>query len=105
MDNISLLNELRGRITNRFGDIAERRILFGSRTQGLARDYSDYGILIVLKNSYDWRREDAIRDLCYDLCIEYGIVIDTKFISSGELNTVKGKQPFFLNAIETGISA
>ena len=104
MENISLLRELRGGINRRFGDIVDRIIMFGSRASGAARDYSDYDVLIILKNRYDWRREDEIRDVCYDLCIENDIVIDAKFISKDELRTLKGRQPFILNAMETGIS-
>ncbi len=103
MDHKLLLKSIKTNINNQLGNIADKVILFGSRVEGTARDYSDYDILIVLKNDYDSELERKIYDVCYDLDLKYDIIIDIKLISKNELLTIKGKQPFIANAFETGI--
>lgn len=80
-------------------------ILFGSRNTGNADEFSDYDILIILDQDYDWIIEDKIYDLCYDVMLEADIIIDVKIISVNELNSDRGKQPYIQNAINTGLYA
>ena len=103
MDHKLLLNELKKSLNERLGNIILQVILFGSRVNGTPRDYSDYDVLIVLLKDYNSDLEWKIYDSCYDLDIKYDIIIDAKLISKNELSTIKGKQPFITNAIETGI--
>jgi hypothetical protein len=45
-----------------------------------------------------------ILDVVYDFELKYDIFIDFKIISMQELkNSIRGKQPFFQDAIENGI--
>jgi predicted nucleotidyltransferase len=103
MDNNKILNILKDRIAKKFGSIVENLILFGSRTKGSAMEYSDYDILIILNSSYNWELERKIYDLCYELDLEYDIIIDVKLISMDELQTIRGKQPYIQHAIESGL--
>ena len=41
----------------------------------------------------------------YEMDLKYDIVTDVKLISHRELSTIKGKQPFIINALESGIVA
>ena len=100
--NKIILTELKELLTAGFGDDIGRVILFGSQVEGRARRYSDYDILVILNKDYGWRLEDAILDSCYEIDLKYDIVTDVKVISRNELNTMKGKQPFILNALEHG---
>lgn len=104
MNKIDILKELKQLIQNRFADSVEKIILFGSQINGKARAYSDYDILIVLNNDYDWRTENEILDLCYEIDLKYDIVTDVKIISQHELNSPIGKQPFILEAVEYGVA-
>jgi hypothetical protein len=47
--------------------------------------------------------EDSILSLCYEIDLKYDILTDVKLISRNELSTIKGKQPFILNALEHGL--
>jgi predicted nucleotidyltransferase len=78
-------------------------VLFGSRAVNTASKYSDYDILLVLKKDFDWRLEDAILSSCYEIDLKYDIVTDVKLISGKDLNSMKGRQPFILNALEHGL--
>lgn len=104
MNKIGILKELKLLIQNRFADSVYKIILFGSQINGKARAYSDYDILIVLKDDYDWRTENEILDLCYQIDLKYDIITDIKIISKNELNTKIGKQPFIIDALEHGVT-
>ncbi len=101
--NQAALRELKSVLIQKYPKYIEQMILFGSRAHGTAREYSDYDILLILKKSYDRAFEDEIYDTCYDINLKYDIIIDVKIISREELQTLRGKQPFIQNAINTGI--
>jgi len=44
-------------------------------------------------------------DLCYDIDLKYDIVIDVHILSTNELESLRGKQPIFINALRTGLYA
>ena len=80
-------------------------ILFGSHAIGNADKESDYDILVILDNDYDWKLENRILDICFEIDLRYGIVSDIKVISSNELGQPRGHQAYIVNAIKNGISA
>lgn len=104
MNDIEILQELKEILCLHFGDNIERVILFGSRGKGTAQIYSDYDILIVLKSDYDWMMEDDILNICYEIDLKYNLLTDIKIISLKELNSLKGRQPFIVNAVKEGIA-
>jgi predicted nucleotidyltransferase len=100
-----MLKDLKGILSMRFQDNLKDLILFGSQLSDKSTNDSDYDILIVLRETADWRLEREISDLCYEIDLKYGIITDTHIISEDELNSPRGKQPFFLNAISNGYYA
>ena len=98
-----IAQKLKEVLSQRFGNIFDRIILFGSRSSGNAQPDSDYDILIVLKTDYDWLMENDILDACYEIDLAYNLVTDIKIISLQELGSLKGKQPFIVNAVTEGI--
>ncbi|KAF0152901.1 MAG: hypothetical protein FD143_829 [Ignavibacteria bacterium] len=105
MDNLSIIKALKKHLQDNFGSVVKDVILFGSRAAGTAVDDSDYDVLIVLTEDYNWRDENKILDLCYDMNLKYDILIDAHFISQKGLSTLRGKQPIFVNAIKFGLHA
>jgi predicted nucleotidyltransferase len=103
MDNKKILKELKALLIENFSDCIDKVILFGSQALNTAKDYSDYDILVILKKDYDWQLEDSILSLCYEIDLKYDILTDVKLISRNELTTIKGKQPFILNALQHGL--
>ena len=105
VDNKIIINELKSILSSSFSDLIDKVILFGSQNNGDANQYSDYDILIILKENYDWKLEAKIIDLCYEIDLKYDIVTDIKIISNQELNEPRGKQTYIQQAILTGLQA
>ncbi|HLP46021.1 MAG TPA: nucleotidyltransferase domain-containing protein [Candidatus Kapabacteria bacterium] len=98
-----ILTELKALLIKEYAEYIDKVVLFGSRAVNTASKYSDYDILLVLKKDFDWRLEDAILSSCYEIDLKYDIVTDVKLISGKDLNSMKGRQPFILNALEHGL--
>jgi len=88
-----------------FGTEVKDVILFGSQSKNLEVPDSDYDILIILDKEYNWKDENKILDLCFDINMKYNILIDAHIISKKELDSVRGKQPIFINALNHGVYA
>ena len=104
MNKIKLLHILRNKINKKYPDIVDRVILFGSRIHDNPDESSDYDILIILKKNFDWKLEKEIQDLCWEIDYKYDILTDVKIYSLDDLNTIKGKQLFIINALNEGIA-
>lgn len=97
------MNELKDSLVKSFPDYIDKVILFGSQAKGDSQDYSDYDILVVLKKEYDWRLKNQIYDKTWEIDFKYDILTDIKLISKNDLNTIIGKQPFVVDALENGV--
>jgi predicted nucleotidyltransferase len=100
-----ILIDLKNYLRNNYGNSIKDVILFGSRARGDAENDSDFDVLIILDKDYHWKDENKILDLCYDIDLKYNIIIDAHLISQNEINSIRGKQPIFLNAINSGLYA
>ena len=100
-----VLNDLSNLLRNRFGDNLKDVLLFVSQANGTAHKDSDYDFLIVLKEKVDWKIEGEISDLCYEIDLKYDIITDIHILSEGELSTIRGRQPIFLDALANGLHA
>ena len=65
-----ILKKLKAKLIENFGHNIVSVILFGSQATGKAHEFSDYDILIVLKEDYDWKIENKILNVCSDIQIE-----------------------------------
>ncbi len=104
-DNKIIVTTLKEHLVENYGNSVEDVILFGSRAHGNSFPFSDYDVLIVLKNNYSGKDENRILNLCYDIDLKFNILLDVHIISNKELNTTRGKQAIFVNAIKSGIHA
>lgn len=105
MINHQILTELKNHLLQHYGHSIIEVILFGSRTHGDSKPDSDYDILILLDQDYSGKDENKILDLCYDICLKYNILFDVHLLSKEEINSIRGRQPVFVNAIKSGIYA
>lgn len=105
-NNTAFLKELKDLLIANFDEDISDVILFGSRAAGDAHKNSDYDVLIVLNNDYDWEYQGKITSVVYDMELKYDMFIDWKVISKNELhNTIKGKHPLYADAVREGIYA
>ena len=87
---------------NRISDV----VLFGSQAKNKATKYSDYDILIITTDVFTWQERGRVRDLCYEVSLEFDILIDSKIISKPEIETkFWGKHPLITDALAYGIYA
>jgi predicted nucleotidyltransferase len=104
-DKNNLLMDLKARLQEQYPSAINNVVLFGSQANNNATEFSDYDVLILLNNDYTRQDEDKILDICYELDLKYDILIDVHLLSIKELNSIRGKQPIFTNAIKNGIYA
>jgi len=105
IDKKKILEDLNFLLKSRFADDLKDIVLFGSQINGRSHNDSDFDILIILTKKADWKIEREISDLCYEVDLKYNIITDTHVIGEPELNTLRGKQPIFVNAIAKGLYA
>lgn len=101
----TILSDLKNHLINNYGDSIKDVILFGSQMRGDSNVSSDYDVLIILNNDYSGKDENKIFDLCYDIDLKHNILLDVHILSNKELDTIRGKQPVFVNAIKSGFYA
>jgi uncharacterized protein len=105
ISTIQIIKDLKDHLHKNIGDNVHDIILFGSRASGSNKVDSDYDILIVLREKPDWKLRREISDYCYDIDLKYGIITDTHILADSEINTLRGKQPVYQDAILNGIHA
>ena len=105
IDKKTIIRELKKHLQEKLGNYILDVILFGSQAMGTSNHDSDYDILILVKTKPDWKIRSTISDFCYDIDLKYDIITDIHILSEGELNSLRGKQPIFQNAIQKGIYA
>jgi predicted nucleotidyltransferase len=88
-------------LTNQYKDNLENIILYGSQARNEAKEYSDIDILIVLKQTFNYREEIAkTSQFIADLSLEYDTVISRAFISAQRF--YEENNPFVLNVRREG---
>ena len=88
-----------------YHDSVKEVILFGSQVKDIANENSDFDVLILLDRDYSGKDENQIFDICFSINLKYNIFIDAHLLSIKELTTIRGKQPGYVNAINTEIYA
>lgn len=87
------------------GQTVKDVILFGSQQKGNSKQHSDYDVLIILDTHANNLDETKILDLCYDVDLKYSIILDVHILTTNEINTLRGKQPVYQKAIQSGYYA
>lgn len=106
INKYNILSALKSHLVSKYGAEIKDVVLFGSFAKGLQKADSDFDVLIVLRNSFDWNMKDQIREICFDVSLEYDIHIDSKIISESDTeHKFWGKHPLFVDALEYGIHA
>ena len=101
-----ILKEIRTNLNKVLGERLYDVILFGSRTRKNSLTNSDFDVLIILNDHFLWMEKNKIRDICYDIALEYDIIIDSKIIALPDIkDKFWGKHPLITDAIQNGIHA
>ena len=105
IDNRLILTDLKHKLEELYFDSLRNVVLFGSQANNKSTEFSDYDILILLNQDYNHNDENRILDICYDIDLKYNIIIDAHLLSTRELDSKRGRQPIFVNALKNGIYA
>jgi predicted nucleotidyltransferase len=84
-------------------DGVERLVLFGSTARGdAAGRSSDVDFLAVVSDDADRRSvTDSLRDIAYDVMLEFGPVVEVHVLSRAEFERRRDR-PFVRNALDDG---
>lgn len=104
MKNTELLETVYSSLSASFNGLITDIYLFGSRADGTAIKHSDYDILVLLARNITWQEKDRIIDVISEINIAHDIIIDIHLIPKDDLTTVRGKQPYIQNALQSGIA-
>ena len=105
IDKNVIMRDLKGRLQDQYAASLNNVVLFGSQAKNNANEYSDYDVLILLNEDYTKEDEGRILDICYDIDLKYNILIDAHLLSIKEMNSKRGMQPIFVNALKNGVYA
>lgn len=97
--------ELKALLENAFPGCIKKVVLFGSQVKGCAREGSDYDVLVITRCPVDWSLNQKIDDIAYDVDLKHDVLIDVHVFSEDDMKTIQGRQPFVLEALETGVAA
>jgi predicted nucleotidyltransferase len=105
-DRVEIIKDLKKHLMGSFGNDITEVVLFGSQLNGTAKEHSDYDVVVVLKNDYDWKYRRKIFDSIYDFELDKDIFIDCHIISGNEIkNSLRGVEPLFKDALKDGLYA
>jgi predicted nucleotidyltransferase len=95
------LEKLKAALTRDF-PLVELR-LFGSKARGDSDKESDIDVLVVLE-AYDWETRKAVSRLCFDINIEYGVLLVPVLFSRAEFGSDLTKvTPFYRAVVREGV--
>lgn len=78
--------------------------LFGSRARGDEKPYSDYDLLLIVKENFTLADKDALYDGVMDVLLATGAVLSLKIFKESEFNRLRGLgTPFIQNVLREGI--
>jgi predicted nucleotidyltransferase len=101
-----ILQSIKRRLDSAFDSRIDDIVLFGSQAKNTANKYSDFDIMIVTNDTFTWQERGLIRDLCYEVSLDFDILIDSKIISRPDIETkFWGKHPLITDALNYGIYA
>ncbi|MCB1060080.1 MAG: nucleotidyltransferase domain-containing protein [Calditrichaeota bacterium] len=96
-----ILDELRGALSEHYGERLSKLVLFGSQARGDAEEDSDIDVLVVLNSPVRPLKEIAeTGDFVARISAENGVVINTLFVSQKEYDA--RQEPVIINAAREG---
>jgi uncharacterized protein len=80
-------------------------VLFGSKARGDSHRESDIDVLVVLRDEFDWRTKHAIYDVCFDISLEYEVLLQPTIYSQARYDdSLIRATPLYQNVLEEGVA-
>lgn len=91
-----------GLLRRELGTRLERIVLFGSRARGDAHEDSDYDLLLLIKDPFDWWKETRRANAAlFDLMVETGRSFAVVVVSASDVQKRTG---FYANVRRDGVA-
>ena len=101
-NEIEALRKLKDALARDF-QLVELR-LFGSKARGDAHRESDIDVLVVLEDC-NWAIRKAVSALCFDLDLEFGVLISPVIYTRARLNSPLVRiAPFYQAVVREGVA-
>lgn len=99
-----LLDQVKARLHETYGERIKRVILYGSHARGEATKDSDVDVLVVVDSSLNPREvEDSLSDFLYDIVLNEAELVSVLAVSEDRFESYRS--PFMLNVKKEGVSA
>ena len=80
-------------------------ILYGSKARGDSHRESDIDVLVVLRDEFDWRTKHAIYDVCFDINLEFDVLLQPIVYSQSRFdNPLTRATPLYRNVQQEGVT-
>jgi predicted nucleotidyltransferase len=80
-------------------------VLYGSKARGDSHWQSDIDVLLVLRDEFDWRTKHAIYDVCFDINLEYDVLIQPIIYSQARYDDpLIRATPLYQSMLEEGVA-
>jgi predicted nucleotidyltransferase len=90
-------------LTRDFGLV--KLVLYGSKARGDSHPESDIDVLLVLRDEFDWRTKHAIYDVCFNVNLEYDVLIQPVIYSQARYDDPLIKAtPLYQSLLEEGVA-
>jgi len=90
-------------LTRDFGLV--KLVLYGSKARGDSHRESDIDVLLVLRDEFDWRTKHAVYDVCFDINLEYDVLIQPIIYSQARYDDpLIRATPLYQNVLEEGVA-
>jgi predicted nucleotidyltransferase len=97
-----VLDELRGALSDHYGERLSKLVLFGSQARGDAEEDSDIDVLVVLKGDVTETEElEATNKLTAAISLKHDVVVSCVFVS--EARYLTHRSPLLLNVRREGV--
>ena len=104
MKNINvILRKIKNKLVKEYPLYVSDIYLFDSRAYGKPYKTSDYDILVVLKNSINWKQKDEINSIFFSFAFEYDFLPDIKYVTSECIDQRINLDIFVIDALNNGI--
>ncbi len=106
VDKVKILHELKTHLENTFNCRIVNVSLLNCQSRNNKIRYEVFDILITTSDLLSWQEKSIIRDICYDISVDFGILVNSKIVSQFEIQTMfRGEHPLINDALNLGIHA
>lgn len=104
LKELEAIKELKRRLKETYGEKLKEIRLFGSKARGDFDPESDIDIFLLFNSDIDWKFENEVWDLAYEIDLQFGVLFNVIIFSTKQLKDPKMRiLPFFRSVKKEGV--